>query len=179
MNKSKTIVSLEEALRNFWLAESKDADLPLSEKQVKLILSSQADSFKMSEDKRAQLIDKLYHTSSYSSLGELIEVQQKAHKIKDKQLEEVSQLPKSVIKDLKQDKVYPNNIPVFSLSKLLSFLNVSVQLSHEAIVKTFEILQKNVMLRLGEEQTKVAYRRNSGTSGFKSSKVGKHDGRVV
>jgi hypothetical protein len=167
MNKSNTINNLEEALRIFWLENSQTAALNLSEKEIRLILSSEDNTFQMDKTKREQLINRLYETMHNVSLGQLLNESIKAQKIKAKELAKESQLPLDVLKKLVKDSMFPNNVPVLLLRRLLDHLGIKFIDAKKAILKTFEILQRNVMISLGNNHLRVTSRKDvlgTGTS---------------
>ena len=137
MNTPKNIDSIDEALRIIYLESAKE-DLD-SEKEMEFILSETVEA--MDKTMYNQMIDRLTFLISEPSLGALLWQSMEAHTIDDEALSSHSNLPLTVINDLKSDKIYSNNIPITFLKRLLEKLNIPFKTAESAIRKTFEILQ--------------------------------------
>lgn len=170
MNKQNSINALQEALRIFWLEDSTKADLNLSEKDLKLILSSE-ETFDMTPDKKAKLIDHLYATVDSESLGEIISKQIQTKKIIEKNLTADTQMPINILRDLKSDKMYPGNVPVMLLKNLFEKLSISIKTAEKAILKTYELITKTAISKPSKSNIGLSFRRVE--KGSKHNSIGK------
>lgn len=159
MNKNKTIHTLQEALRIFWLENAQSTDPKLSERDLELILSADDSTFDMSEAKKKALINRLYDTVSGSSLGALVTTQLKTKNISDKKCTEQTDIPIAIFEELKQDKLYPNKIPVLAMKDLLIALSIPFEQAKNAILKTYELIKMNVTLTEKGYEGQVSYRK--------------------
>lgn len=179
MNNSKTINSLKEALRLFWLENAKDADLNLSEHELQLILSSDEISFEMNETKRAKLIDKLYNRISGASLGTLIKENMHIKRISESELIEETKVSKNLLADLKEDRVYPNYVPVLWMKNLLDILGIQFKRAESAILKTYELIKVTSLPVKPIQEVRIAYRKNNGKKKRGSNKWNNADARQL
>lgn len=167
MKKNKTIDILQEALRIFWLHDSGNEKYHLSERDLELILSAKDDTFNMSDAKRKELLNKLYDTVNGPSLGVLVTESMKAKGINNSKLSKETKLPIAVLKDLKEDRIYPNNIPLRLMQTLLSVLNVPIKAAETAFIKTFELIKRNISSPGMSIRGQVSYRK--GVEGVESN----------
>lgn len=179
MSKPNTINSLEEALRILWLERIQDVDFTLSEREVKLILTS-SDTFDMSQAKREELVNKLFETVNNVSMGYLISEKIAEKQLKEEDLALETKLPLPILQGVKADSVFPNNIPVLLLKGLLVKLDIPFKSAENAIRKTFELIQKRSLINLDPSSYKVAARRRQDEKErFFVSKRGESDGREL
>jgi|SRR5450432_1301115 len=180
MNKLNTIRNLEEALRIFWLKNANDADINLSEKELNLILKSSEGSFDMTKEKRDELVNRLFDTVNSVSLGQLINEAILSNKTKENTLAEETKLPVNILKSLREDSIFPNNVPVLILKGLLNKLNISFQAVERAIWKTFEMMQKREYLSLNGGSAGQSFRKATPDAKEHQGKRGlKSDGREL
>lgn len=161
MNKNKTIHTLQEALRIFWLENAQTADPKLSERDLELILSADDATFDMSETKKKLLINRLYDTVNGPSLGALVTAELKTKNISDKKFAAQTDIPATVLQDLKQDKLYPNSIPVLAMKDMLNVLGIPFQQAMKAILKTYELIKVNVTMSGKACEGQVSYRKGN------------------
>ncbi len=138
MNTPNKIDALDEALRVIFLESAKDLDSVNAEKEMSQILSST--DVVMTVEKRTLLLDKLQSIIVSLSFGQLLQQELNNMGINDEVAAEKSSLPISIIKELKDDVIYTNNVPIKLLKNLLSYLNISFKSIEESVRKTFEIL---------------------------------------
>jgi hypothetical protein len=161
MNKNKTIHTLQEALRIFWLENAQSAGTKLSERDLELILSADDATFDMSEAKKKQLINRLYDTVSGPSLGVLVTTELKTKGISNKKFAEQIDIPVAVLDELKQDKLYPNSIPVLAMKDLLNTLGIAFRQAKQAMLKTYELIKMNVNITGKACEGQVSYRKGN------------------
>jgi hypothetical protein len=132
---------LDEALRILWLESIPKADEETCNKELNLILS-ESNGLTMDAEKQKQLIDKLFETVKGISLGELISQAITTENIPDLDLAAQTGLTLNSVKELREDAVFPNNIPVLLFQRFLERLHISFQSVEQSIWKTFEILKR-------------------------------------
>ncbi|MEP6676767.1 MAG: hypothetical protein ABJA78_16525 [Ferruginibacter sp.] len=141
MSVNNKINALDEALKILWLESIPKVGEKECAKEVELILAEGID-INMDAEKQKQLINKLFGTISGVSLGELISQAIVAQNIEVSNLAVETGLTLNSIADLKQDAVFPNNIPVLLLDRFFQRLHISIESVKDSIWKTFEILQR-------------------------------------
>lgn len=130
----------DEALRIFYLESAKEADDHIAEREISYVLSLQPDNA-VDKEREKNLIEKLQGVLLNLSLGQLIHDGMNHAGISENSLAESSHLPVEMIKEIVEDRIYANNIPVVILKDLLKGLKISFEKAERAIHKTFEILQ--------------------------------------
>lgn len=145
MHTPNKIDTLDEALRVIFLEGAKDAS-DTADAEMQLILSSPAD-IAMSEDKKVLLMQKLNTVIASLSFGQLLQQAMQNLNVTEGVIAEKSKIPVSVVTDLKNDVIYPNNVPIVLFKNLLSALSLSFKPVETAIRKTFEILQSQVAVK--------------------------------
>jgi hypothetical protein len=181
MPNSNSKHAFDEALRIFWLEHAREADSNISEKELQLIFSSTNDALEMSEAKRDELVNKLFDTVKSASLGQLVTEAMEAKGIKQQALAKATKVPAYIIKGLKADSVFPNNIPVLLLKNLLVMLEISFQKVERAILKTFEIMKRNEYINPGLITT-VSFRNGQNDTNefpFLRGSTARPDGREL
>ena len=143
MDTQNKIDTLDETLRVIFLESAKDVNISASDKEMKLILFSSPNVL-MTEDKKALLMQKLNALIASLSFGQLLQQAILNMNINDDAVAEKSNIPLSVIHDLRNDAIYTNNVPIVLFKNLLSVLNLSFTSVEAAIRKTFEVLQSQV-----------------------------------
>jgi hypothetical protein len=151
------IDKMDEALRLLWLDAGEQASLEHSRTELAVLLSAPVIK-EMSMEKKEALLDKVFHTLSSVSLGEIITNKIQTEGITEEALAANAKLTSQRIEELKTDAVYPNSIPVLLLSSLLKSLRVRFDLADKAIRKTFGMVQKRVLLG-PQLSTHAVYRR--------------------
>lgn len=145
MQTPNKIDTLDEALRLIFLESSKDAS-DTSDGEMQLILSSSVDVI-MNEEKEALLIEKLNAVIAPSSFGQLLEEAMQNLNTTEEVVAAKSNVPVSVVAELKNDTIYTNNVPIVLFKSLLSALNLTFKPVESAIRKTFEILQSQIVVK--------------------------------
>ena len=138
MNNSIDIT--DEALRIYYLESAKEADDHIAEREISYVLTLSPDN-KIDQERETQLMKKLRSVLLNMSLGQLIQERMVQASISEDSLAETSSLPIEMIREIVEDKIYSNNIPVVILKDLLKGLKISFEKAERAIHKTFEILQ--------------------------------------
>jgi|GEM_PF-2913657 len=139
---------LDEALRILWIESIPNSNEETSSRELRLILSDN-DGPDMDAQKQLELINRLFETVKSVSLGELIDNALATKNISSVELADESGLDVSSVEELKEDSIYPNNIPVILLQKLLEKLNISFDTVEKAIWKTYEMLRKKYFIEPG------------------------------
>jgi len=175
MNSPKQVDSFNEALRILWLENANKADLNSSEKELNFILSTQSET-DIDKIKENLFIDKLYTKLNAPSLGQLILEALKSKSILDDNFIEQSKLPNEIIAALKEDSIFPNNIPVRLLKNIFNLLNISIEEAEQAIWRTYSIVKNKGSIyslssklqpafRHKNPDKKTAFHANSQTDG--------------
>jgi hypothetical protein len=157
MNYPKQVDSFNEALRILWLENANKADINSSEKELNFILSTQSET-DINKVKESLFIDKLYTKLNAPSLGQLILEALKSKSILDDNFIEQSKLPNEIITALKEDSIFPNNIPVRLLKNILNLLNISFEDAEQAIWKTYSIVKNKGSVYLLSSKIQPAFR---------------------
>jgi hypothetical protein len=180
MAKSPTINALNEALRILGLEDARKADINLSAKEMKLILSLPEDALESPLEKRKELIDKLFESLSTPSFGELIATSMKEKKLTKGKLEKKTRLPDTVLKQLKSDAIFPSNVPIKLLRNLVDCLELTYATTEKAILRTFEMLCKDEWDHLKAAPLRVVARKNRDEAeDLFMNKEGEPDGREL
>lgn len=144
METQNTIDSMQEALRIIYLEDAKE-HLVSAEKQMAFLLSSQT---QMKDDKKELLLKKLGDVMCSLTFGQLLQHSIHQLGISETLIIEKTDLPVTVIKELKEDAIYTNNIPIVFLKRLLVQLNLSFSSAEQAIRKTFDSLQRQAVVKI-------------------------------
>ncbi len=145
MGISKKINVLDESLRLAWLESSQESDSHVSDKELNIILKGVYNS-SMSLDKENLLIDKLFSKFSALSLGQLISNSIQSKSLSYKEVASKTNIPINVLDELKTDTIFPNNIPVIFLKKLLQLLDISFKSADQAVWKTYDIIKSRASI---------------------------------
>jgi hypothetical protein len=157
MSTTNKINSFDEALRLIWLESCDELEAGDVQNNLKNILEAEY-SVDMPAERQILLINKLYESVNVTSLGRLISENALLNNFTLQDLATESQLPSEVIRQLIEDELYPNNVPVLLFKKLISKLNILFTTAETAIWKTFEIIQKKHLVT-ESLPTKLVYRR--------------------
>lgn len=134
----------DEALRVTYLDQAKSWDADKDASLANTVFDTWS-SATMDAGKRRMLLDKLQHVMKALSFGELLEASIQKAGLSEQVIAEKSGLAQNVIRELREDAVYVNSIPVMFFKNLLSALQIAVKPARQAINKTFEILQHQVL----------------------------------
>jgi hypothetical protein len=179
MSNQKNINSFEEALRNTWLQSAKDADIGFSERELKLILSSTDDTFEMDEQKKEALINKIFETSNGPSIGSVISEAMNLGKLSSESMANGAKIPLAMFQQLISDEIFPNNVPVVGLGKILNMLSIQIENARQPIQTTFNIM-KAKELRNIDASCRIAARRQQPEGGIGSvNRNGENKGREL
>lgn len=102
-------------------------------------------SVAMKVEKRQLLLGRLQDVMEALSFGELLDASIQKSGLSEQVLAEQSGLAQNVIRELREDAVYANSVPVMFFKNLLSALHIAAKPARQAINKTFEILQHQVL----------------------------------
>jgi hypothetical protein len=131
----------DEALRIFYLESAKEANDHIAEREMNQILKLQPGEA-LNQNHEKNLMERLRGVLLNMSLGQLIEDRMADAAISEDSLAETSHLSVDVIREIIEDKIYANNIPVVILKDLLKGLKITFEKAERAIHKTFDILQQ-------------------------------------
>jgi len=131
----------DEALRIFYLESAKEANDKIAEREISHILQLEL-SEQPNPVHEKNLMEKLLGVLVNMSLGQLIQKRMEESAVSEESLAEISHLSVDMIKEIAEDKIYANNIPVVILKDLLKGLKISFEKAERAIHKTFDILQQ-------------------------------------
>lgn len=160
MNKNIKIDPIDEALRLIYLESSSNADNSSSPLQLKNILQAGYSVEINAADKEA-ILNKLYKYASSESFGDLIVEAMTKKATSAQSLAQELKIPEAVIMDLKEDKVFTNNVPVVFVKKILQSLDITFQKAQAAILKTFELLKSQAVIEeVNFRSMQPAFRKN-------------------
>jgi len=160
MSDSPTINELKEALKLCWLEQNQNPSHLMSEKELKLILSSSDELFEMNSMKKEELIGKLFKiVNDNVSFGNLLAQKISLTKSKIKLLSNDTLIPVSILDNLIKDVILPINVPVLRLKKLLEKLSIRFQEAKGAIIKTFDIIYEKELRDLSINSSRVSFRK--------------------
>jgi hypothetical protein len=170
---------LNQALRILYLENA----TRVREDQIakELMRIQQVQSVEMSNELRDKLFSNLSQTLASKSLGQVISSKISELQLNLVELSKVSKLPEDMLKGLKDDEIYTNNIPIVLLRDLLKRLQITFQEAEKSILKTFEILQSKLIDHKIAGSPYPSYRRGIYVSKDSSSLLGKkrHDGKEL
>jgi hypothetical protein len=170
MNNHNQIDRIEEALRSLFLSGETNDPIHLES------VLSNTDSIDMSLEKKKNLLDRLGEVLHNASLGQVIS--KAAKDIQHETLSHQTGLLVSMIEDLKNDAIYPNNIPIILFRRLLGFLNIPYLVADRAIRKTFYVLQSQSTTPFTSKISPSFKRVNSARS-VDTRSMSKADGREL
>ena len=145
MNNNIKIDPIDEALRLIYLESSSNAENSFSVLQLENILEAGYSTEISAADKEA-ILNKLYKYASSESFGDLIVEAISKKATTSQSLAQELKIPEAVIMDLKEDKVFTNNVPVVFVKNILQFLDITFQKAQAAILKTFELLKSQAVI---------------------------------
>lgn len=159
MHNPTIINSLEEALRIIWLQNSQVSDL--DEKELQDYIFSENDPVVMHEIRKEELLNRLFENVNSPSLGTLIKEIIATGKIADDALAAETKIPLPVLNQLAEDEISPGSIPLLLLRSLLLKISLPFRSAQAAILKTFDLLQRQQFLDLTGKQYQPSFRRGS------------------
>ena len=139
MNTNNHIDILDETLKILFLESGKAEDVQ-AQKEMAMILSNE-NPIEMPDSMHHKLMNQLNSVLVQLSLGQLIKDAIQKNNIDKSLLGEQIGLPLPVLKELEEDTVFTNNVPILLLRKLLAGLNISFKTAEQAIRRTFDLLQ--------------------------------------
>jgi hypothetical protein len=139
MNNNNHIDPFDETLRLFFLESAKSND-ENAEKELAMILSNDNPAL-MPDMMRLNLMVGLEKVLDQTSLGQLIKDAIQKNTVEESTLVQHTGIPLPVLKELEEDALYTNNVPIVLLRNLLKTLNISFHLAKAAIRRTFDLLQ--------------------------------------
>lgn len=145
MNKNIKIDPIDEALRLIYLESSSSADNTFSALQFQNILEAEYNTQISATDKET-ILNKLYKYASSESFGDLMVEAMSKKAATSLSLAQELKISEAVIVDLKEDKIFTNNVPVVFVKNILQYLDISFQKAHTAILKTFELLKSQAVI---------------------------------
>jgi len=152
---------LDESLKILFL-ESSDTDLD-AEKEISMILSGPS-VVEMSDTMHAKLMGQLHNALVQLSLGQLLKETISVKKMEVGLLSDQTGVPVGVLKELEEDAVFTNNVPIVLLQKLFSVLNISFTSAEKAIRQTFQLLQDRLGTATAVNGIAPAYKKGGFTS---------------
>jgi hypothetical protein len=166
MNNSNHIDRIDEVLRLYYLdsLNSKQSE----EISVELYKVIENNNSVISPLKREALILKLTGLLQQVTLGHLISEAMHEKNFDENLLAYKTGLSSNLISDIRKDAMYPNNIPIQLLKKLVLSLELSYEKVKAAILRTFEGLKRDV--QLGDPRAlnlSPSFRKGEETSGLK------------
>jgi hypothetical protein len=180
MESFKKINVLDESLRLAWLESSQESESLSSDLDFNIILENNYHS-SMTLEKKRLLQDVLFSKLNSLSLGQLItnSIQQTSLSIKE--VASQTNIPISVIEELKADYIFPNNVPIMLFYNLLKLLSIPFKLVDQAAWKTVDIIKSRTLLSgTNFLNTEPAFRRKQNISQESLIKINKRsDGREL
>lgn len=180
MESLKKINVLDESLRLAWLESSQDSESLSSDLDFNIILENNYHS-SMTLEKKRLLLDVLFSKLNSLSLGQLITNSIQQTSLSDKEVASQTNLPISVLEELKADYIFPNNVPIMLFYNLLKLLSIPFKLVDQAAWKTVDIIKSRTFLTgTNFLNTEPAFRRNQNISQESLIKFNKRsDGREL
>lgn len=158
MGTENKIDLFDEALRLIYLDQVQAmGDERLQQELPRVLEENKGD---VSAAQKKLFIGRLTTVLKQPSFGELIRSAVQERQLTDAMLTERTGISPTITEALRNDTVYPNNVPIQLLKKLIVELKLSYAVVKEAILKTFDLLQQQMSLKdmLGYEP---AYRKGS------------------
>jgi hypothetical protein len=139
MKDQNKIDSLDEALRILYLDMIEDYPSPQLSRDLSRLISIEKGP--IASEKEEQLIKQLYSIMTEISFGQLFQQKIVEKGVNEAELAGATGLAADVINDLKNDTIYPNNIPIRLFKELIFVLQLPFASVKSAVLKTFNILK--------------------------------------
>lgn len=179
MNNKIEINFIDEVLKISWLEGIKEADIYTSEKEIHNILEMNY-SHVPDPNRIDCMIQDLRTNSTIQTFGELLKSIMLEKQLNEKSVADSSGLPSNIIQDLKDDKIYINNIPIMLLKGLLEIFDLPFKKAEEAILHSFKVMKSQMFINedqlsgfqiaFRKTQTNLSANRTS-SSGTKGSQL--------
>jgi hypothetical protein len=98
-------------------------------------------SVEMPQQKKVEMLERLQQALAPVTLGQLLQNEMSRINISIASAVGKTGLPEILLKDIQQDKLYPNNIPILLLHRLIELLNTPFALVKQGIKETYKLLQ--------------------------------------
>lgn len=154
MEKKKADI-LDEVLKVLYLESVTDA----SAEQELSRITNEFTTVEMSPAQKAKLFERLSAIEPVNTLGEIISNRLKELHLEAEQLSHNTSLPLNVIRQLMEDKIYTNNVPIMFFQNLLKRLGISFEQAEKSIRKTFALLQENISIPASTDGLNPAFRK--------------------
>jgi hypothetical protein len=138
-NESK-IEGFDEMLRLIYLDQVRMMDAGQLQQEVLRVREGNKGSVPAEE--KELMMDRLAAVMKQLSFGELIQSAMQEQQVTKTMILERTGVSSTVIEALGNDAVYPNNVPIQVLKKLVMELRLSYRSVKEAVLKTFNLLQQ-------------------------------------
>jgi hypothetical protein len=119
---------------------SASESLPITGHSMTAILA-ESNIADMPAEKKQHMVARLQGVLMSASFGQLLTEAMADNSIQNEALEQQTGIPATMIKELQEDAIYPNNVPVVLFRRLLTALKISFKSAERAIRQTFEMLQ--------------------------------------
>ncbi|MBL0267197.1 MAG: hypothetical protein IPP99_00530 [Chitinophagaceae bacterium] len=142
MNNPASIDRFDEMLRLIYLDQVNAMDPDHTQQELSRMINSKEVSISPANEEI--IMSKLTALMQQPSLGQLIQWAMKESNVEEKLLVEKTGLTPVLISELKNDAVYPNNVPIQVFKKLVMALELSYTNVRAAVLKTFGQLKQQI-----------------------------------
>jgi hypothetical protein len=144
MNDHKNIDRFDELLRLVYLEQVKNMDADQMQQQLSRVLDSK--TLSISSANEDSIMTRLIALMQQPSFGQLIQRAMKESNVEDKVLVEKTGMTPTLINGLKNDAIYPNNVPIQLFKQLIMTLHLPYMTVKGAVLKTFGQLKNQIGL---------------------------------
>lgn len=144
MHNPNNIDGFDEMLRLLYLEQIKGMEPDQLQQELSRVLTSK--EVAMSPENEQVLMTRLVTLMQQPSFGQLIQLVVKETNIEDKLLVEKTGMTPVLINELRNDAIYPNNVPIQLFKKLVMALGLPYATVKAAVLKTFGQLKHQVGL---------------------------------
>lgn len=145
MENEHNIDPLDEAIRLVHLDQLRTMEVGQLQEEWRRV--SEGNRGSVSQAQEQILMDRLKAVLLQPSFGELIRAAMQERQLSDTTLSERTGVSVQSIGALSNDEVYPNNVPIQGLKKLVTELHLAYQVVKAAAFKTFQQLQQQAALK--------------------------------
>jgi hypothetical protein len=135
----------DEALRLTFLEAGCGTEAWVVDTRAAMVMASES-AVPMPNVLRQKLFHQLAEVMQTQSLGEVLVAAREHRAVPVETIAEQTALPINIIHDLEADGVYPNNVPIVLLNRLLSALSISFRDAEKGIRRTYELLRGRASL---------------------------------
>ena len=142
MDKKINIDPIDEVLRMIYLNTSSKMDNAEASDHLQEILNAEFPA-SINEAAKETILERLYARAALLSFGELLDKAMEEAKVTAKDLADQLEIAEDFLLEIKQDRIYTNNVPIMFIKSILDRLRIPFQKAEEAILYTYELIKNS------------------------------------